>query len=143
MAIVRWDPFREFEDMQRRFQNIAMPTFNESLTRADWAPLVDISESPEAYMIHAELPEVRKEDVRLAYNEGVLTLSGERRHEKEDKNRKFHRVERSYGRFERSFSLPNTIDAKKITATYNNGVLNVMIPKVAPQPSTATEIKIG
>ena len=143
MAIVRWDPFREFEDMQRRVQSAAWPTHNESLTRADWAPLVDISESAEAYTIHAELPDVKKEDVKLTYTEGVLTLAGERRHEKEDKNRKFHRIERSYGRFERSFALPNTVDPKKIAATYKDGVLNVMVPKAVTAPPAATEIKIG
>jgi HSP20 family protein len=140
MAIVRWDPFHELEDLQRRFENYFGTT---PLAKSEWQPAVDIVETPESYNIHAELPDVKKEDVKLTLNNGVLMMSGERRQEKEEKGKKFHRIERSYGRFERSFTLPNAIDDKKISATYTNGVLSIMVPK-APATTPAThEIKIG
>lgn len=150
MSLVRWDPMREFEDMQRRFFGSSLygspqgtGASNENLARAEWQPAVDIAETPEAYQLHAELPDMKKEDIKLTVDDGVLTLMGERRFEKEEKNKKFHRVERSYGRFQRSFTLPDAVDAAKVVASYNNGVLNVMIPKAPVPPPTSKEIKIG
>ncbi len=146
MALVRWDPFREIEDMQRRvasaFAAPFVPAFRESLTRTEWSPAVDIAETPEAYSIHAELPGVKKEDVKVSIDEGVLTVSGERRQEQEEKNKKWHRVERSYGRFERSFTLPSAVNADKVTATYKDGTLNVLVPKTGTTPAKSTDIKI-
>jgi HSP20 family protein len=147
MSIVRWDPMREFEDMQRRLfgGNFLRDygTNNEALARSEWSPAVDIAETPEAYTLHAELPAMKKEDIKLTVEQGVLTLTGERKFEREEKNRKFHRVERSYGRFQRSFTLPQAVDESKVAATYDNGVLNVLIPKAAPPPPMSKEIKIG
>lgn len=148
MSIVRWDPIRELEEMQRRFLgagvfNPQATGSNETLARAEWQPAVDIAETQEAFTLHAELPDVKKEDIKLSVHDGVLTLTGERRFDREEKTKKYHRVERSYGRFQRSFSLPTAVDENKVAATYNNGVLNVMIPKAAPPPATAKEIKIG
>lgn len=147
MSMVRWDPMRELEDMQRRFFGGTLAkdyaTANEALARAEWAPAVDIAETPESYTLHAELPAMKKEDIKVTVEDGVLTLSGERKFEKEEKNKKFHRVERSYGRFQRSFTLPTAVDESKVAATYNNGVLDVLIPKAAPPPPKAKEIKIG
>lgn len=146
MSIVRWDPMREFEDMQRRFfgQNFLKDfTGNEALARSEWAPQVDIAETPEAYTLHAELPGMKKEDIKVTVEEGVLTLKGERKFEKEEKNKKYHRVERSYGMFQRSFTLPQAVDDTKVAANYENGVLNVLIPKAPPPPPKSKEIKIG
>jgi HSP20 family protein len=147
MAITRWDPMRDFEDMQRRFFGGSfLKDFNqgnEALQRAEWAPAVDIAETNEAYTLHAEVPGFKKEDIKLTVEDGVLTLAGERKFETEEKNKKYHRVERSYGRFQRSFTLPNAVDEAKVVATYNNGVLDVMIPKAAPPPPKTKEIKIG
>ena len=115
MTLVRWDPFRELEDMSERLNRVfSRPTLRntgkENLTVADWMPTVDISETESEYLIKAELPEVRKEDVKVTVENGVLTLQGERRQEKEEKGRRFHRVERSYGSFVRSFTLPESVD---------------------------------
>src|SRR4030095_10735521 len=108
MTLVRWDPFRELEDMSDRLNRMfARPALRssgkETMTVADWSPTVDISETDGEYLIKAELPEVKKEDVKVTVENGVLTLQGERRQEKEGTGRRFHRVERSYGSFVRSF----------------------------------------
>ncbi len=116
MAIVKWDPFRELEEMSDRLNRMfARPAMwqgngKEIMTVADWTPLVDISETEGEYLIKAELPEVKKEDVKVTVEDGVLTMQGERKQEKEEKGKKLHRIERSYGRFVRSFTLPDTID---------------------------------
>ncbi len=146
MALVRWDPMRDFEDMQRRlFGSALLKDFNvgnEALQRAEWVPAVDIAETPEAYTLHAELPAMKKEDIKLTVDDGVLTLTGERKLEREEKNKTYHRVERCYGRFQRSFTLPTAVDEAKVAATYDNGVLNVLIPKAAPPPQRSTEVTI-
>ncbi|MFN3680442.1 MAG: Hsp20/alpha crystallin family protein, partial [Nitrospira sp.] len=111
MSLVRWDPFRELEDMTDRLNRIFARSSartvggKEHLTVADWIPTVDISETDQEYLIQAELPEIKKEDVKVTVEDGVLTIQGERHQEKEDKGRKYHRVERSYGTFMRSFTL--------------------------------------
>jgi HSP20 family protein len=104
-------------------------TGKENLTVADWMPTVDISETESEYLIKAELPEVRKEDVKVTVENGVLTLQGERRQEKEEKGRRFHRVERSYGSFVRSFTLPESVDEGGVKAEYKDGVLALHLPK--------------
>ena len=134
MTLVRWDPFRELEDMSERLNRVfSRPTLRntgkENLTVADWMPTVDISETESEYLIKAELPEVRKEDVKVTVENGVLTLQGERRQEKEEKGRRFHRVERSYGSFSRTLTLPEGVDADAVSAEFDRGVLNVHIPK--------------
>lgn len=147
MALVRWDPMRELDDLQRRFFSTALlrdfAQGNEALQRTEWAPAVDIAETPEAYTLHAELPAMKKEDIKLTVEDGVLTLTGERKLEREEKNKTYHRVERSYGRFQRSFTLPTAVDETKVAASYDNGVLNVLIPKAAPPPPKTKEVKIG
>ena len=134
MTLVRWDPFRELEDMSERLNRVfSRPTLRntgkENLTVADWMPTVDISETESEYLIKAELPEVRKEDVKVTVENGVLTLQGERRQEKEEKGRRFHRVERSYGSFVRSFTLPESVDEGGVKAEYKDGVLALHLPK--------------
>jgi len=148
MSLTRWNPAREldevFDRMNRFFPGALARDFGmESLTSSDWAPAVVITETPEAYLIKADLPEVKKEDCKVTLENGVLTLSGERRIEKEEKNRKHHRIERHYGRFVRRFSMPTAIDDQKVSATFRDGVLHVSVPK-APQAHAATrEVKIG
>jgi HSP20 family protein len=147
MSLVRWNPAKELQDMQKRFDAFFGQEFplssHEQMARTEWSPAVDIAETPEGYAIHAEIPGVKKEDVRLTLKDGVLNLSGERHFEREEKNKKFHRVERSYGRFERSFTLPLAVDDNKISAAYNNGVLDVMVPKSSTTKITEKEIRIG
>jgi HSP20 family protein len=155
MALVRWNPMKEIEDMQRRFDNLFGSTLGttttqplglwgtERLSDSDWTPAVDVAETNEGYMINAELPDVRKEDVRLSVQDGVLMLSGERRAEKEEKGKRYFRVERSFGRFDRSFTLPQAVDENKITASFSNGVLHVVVPKTTPGAVSGREIRIA
>jgi HSP20 family protein len=148
MALVRWDPFRELEDMSERLNRMfARPALRssgkETLTVADWVPTVDISETDEEYLIKAELPEVKKEDVKLSVHDDVLSISGERKYEKEEKGKKFHRVERAYGSFTRSFTLPDDADAAKIAAEYKDGVLKVHLPKSEKAKPKSIEVKVS
>jgi HSP20 family protein len=128
----RWDPLREMEEIMRGMQR-AFGTWpgkaEESMTLAEWSPSVDIGENDKEYVVKAELPEVKKEDIKVNVEDGTLCISGERRVEKEEKDMKFHRLERAYGRFERTFSLPDQADADKITSEYKDGILTVHLPK--------------
>ncbi len=144
--VTRWDPFRDFEDMAERMNRILARNGGEgeeALVTADWAPIVDIQESDKEYVIKAELPEVKKEDVKLTLVDGVLSLEGERRQEKEEKNKKFHRVERSYGRFVRSFTMPADADEKSVRADFKDGMLNVHIAKSEMAKPKSVEIKVA
>jgi HSP20 family protein len=149
MTLVRWDPFRELEDMSERLNRMFSRSVatakngKEALTVADWIPTVDISETDGEYVIKAELPEVKKEDVKVTLEDGVLTLTGERRQEKEEKNTKYHRVERSYGSFVRSFSLPDLVDETKVKAEYKDGMLNLHLPKSEKTKPRAIEVKVA
>lgn len=148
MALVRWDPFRELEEMSDRLNRVfTRPTVRtngkEQLTVADWMPIVDISETDGEYLIKAELPEVKKEDVKVTVENGVLTLQGERRQEKEEQGKKYHRVERSYGSFVRSFTLPESIDESGVKAEYKDGVLNLHLPKSEKVKPKAIEVKVA
>lgn len=148
MSLVRWDPFRELEDMSERLNRMfARPalrhTGKETLTVADWMPVVDISENDGEYLIKAELPEVKKEDVKVTVEDGVLSIQGERRQEKEEKGKKYHRVERSYGSFVRSFTLPESVDETAVKAEYKDGVLNLHLPKSEKVKPKAIDVKVG
>lgn len=151
MAVVRWDPFRELEEMSDRLNRmVARPAISpaagsakEVMTVADWTPTVDISESEAEYAIKAELPEVKKEDVKVTVEDGVLTIQGERKQEKEEKGKKYHRIERSYGRFVRSFTLPDTVDEGKVKAEYADGVLHLHLPKSEKAKPKQIDVKIG
>jgi HSP20 family protein len=148
-ALMRWDPFRELEDMSERLNRM----FNrpagrstdgkEAITVADWIPTVDIAETDTDYQIKAELPEVKKEDVKVTVEDGVLTIQGERRHETEEKGKKYHRVERSYGSFVRSFTLPDHVDDAKVKAEYKDGMLHLHLPKSEKAKPKAIDIKVG
>lgn len=138
-----WDPFQELNELQNRlttlFGRTALRPGNgeEAITIADWAPAVDISEDDKEYMVKAELPGLKREEVKVTVEDGVLSISGERKVEKEEKGKKYHRVERSYGSFVRSFTLPEGCDTSKVNAEFKEGVLNVHLaksPKVQPRP---------
>ena len=152
MSLVRWDPFRELEDMSDRLNRafgrsaIARPTGNgnkDALTVFDWAPSVDIVETPEEFIVKAELPDVKKEDVKVSVDGGVLRIEGERKQEKEEKGKKYHRVERSYGSFFRSFTLPDNVDEGKVQAEFKDGILNVRLHKAEKVKPKAIEIKVA
>jgi HSP20 family protein len=115
----------------------------DAMTAFDWAPSVDIAETPEEFLIKAELPEVKKEDVKVSVENGVLRLAGERKQEKEEKGRKYHRVERSYGSFLRTFTLPDNVDDTKVHAEFKDGVLNVRLPKTEKAKPKAIEVKVS
>jgi HSP20 family protein len=147
-ALMRWDPFRELEDMTDRLNRIfARPALRtngkETMTVADWVPTVDISETEGEYLIKAELPEVKKDDVKVTLEDGILTIQGERRREKEEKTTKYHRVERSYGSFVRSFSLPDQVDENRVKAEFKDGMLNLHIPKSEQAKPRAIEVKVA
>lgn len=147
MNITRWDPFREMEELSTRLNRMfgrsgLTTTSGETLSFPDWAPSVDVAETAEEFQIKAELPGVKKEDLKVHVESGVLTLSGERRQEKEEKGKKYHRVERSYGSFMRSFTLPDGVDAAKLHAEYKDGLLNVRLPKTAAEKPKAVEVKV-
>jgi HSP20 family protein len=149
MNVVRWDPFRELEEMSDRLNRVfGRPTTQrkggkETMTVADWSPAVDIGESEREYLIHVELPEVKKEDVKVSVQEGVLTIHGERKQEKEEKGKQYHRVERSYGSFARSFTVPDGVDETKVTAEFKDGMLNLHLPKSERAKPKAIDVKIG
>jgi HSP20 family protein len=149
MALVKWDPFRDLEEMSDRLNRIfARPATwqgpgKEIMTVADWTPTVDISETEAEYLIKAELPEVKKEEVKVTVEDGVLTILGERTQEKEEKGKKFHRVERSYGRFVRSFTLPDSVDEGQVKAEYADGVLNLHLPKSEKAKPKQIEVKVA
>ncbi|MFO0705490.1 MAG: Hsp20/alpha crystallin family protein [Nitrospira sp.] len=147
-ALMRWDPFRELEDMSDRLNRMfARPAVRtngkETLTVADWVPTVDISETDGEYLIKAELPEVKKEDVKVTLEDGVLTIQGQRRQEKEEKTTKYHRIERSYGTFVRSFSLPDQVNESGVNAEFKDGMLNLHIPKSEKAKPRAIEVKVA
>lgn len=147
MSIVTWDPFRELEDVSNRlnrmFSRSAITRDKDALTVFDWAPTVDIAETAEEYQIKAELPEVKKEDIKVSIDNNMLRIEGERRQEKEEKGKKWHRVERSYGSFLRTFTLPENADGSKMSAEYKNGMLNVHLPKAAKAAPKTVEVKGG
>lgn len=148
--VTRWDPFKDLDELQGRLSTLfgRAPVRKEGereerMTLTDWAPLVDVIEDEKEYLVKAELPEVKKEDVKIAVQDDVLTMSGERMQEKEEKGKKFHRIERAYGSFSRSFTLPEDADASKITADFKNGVLTVHLPKSERAKPKSIEVKIG
>jgi len=147
-ALMRWDPFRELEEMSHRLNRmVTRPATGtngkEALTVADWMPTVDISETAGEYVIQAELPEVKKDDVKVTLEEGVLTIQGQRRQQTDEKTTKYHRVERSYGTFVRSFSLPDQVNESGVKADFKDGVLNLHIPKSEKVKPRAIEVNVA
>jgi HSP20 family protein len=137
MNLVKWDPFRELEEVSNRLNRLfgRSPSRAESgqemLAVADWSPSADISETDAAYLIKAEIPGVKKEDVKVTIQDGMLTMQGERKMEKEEKGKKFHRIERSYGNFVRSFRLPDDADENSVKAEFKDGMLDITVTKSA------------
>jgi HSP20 family protein len=148
--LITWNPLREMDEAQNRFNPFFLAGFPNrmgsgeihSLTVADWSPEVDISEDDRGYLLKADLPEMKKDDVRVTVEDGILCVSGERKTEKEDQKRKFHRTERSFGNFRRSFTLPADADSTKVTAEFCDGVLKVHLPTTPIARSKAIEVKV-
>jgi len=141
MTLVRWSPFRELEEMQRNLSRILDDATFSGTEAGQWLPAVDIRETDDALLVQAELPGIDKKDVSVEVKDGVLTISGERKFEKDVKEENVHRIERSYGRFVRSFSLPTNVDTDKVEATMKNGVLDIRLPKKESAKPKAITVK--
>src|SRR5467141_2675199 len=148
--VITWNPLREMAEAQNRFNPFLWGGFPNrmgcdefpSLAVSDWSPEVDISQDDHGYMLKADLPEMKKDDVRVTVEDGILCVFGERKSEKEDQKRKFHRIERAYGNFRRSFTLPEDTDSKKVTAEFRDGVLKVHLPTTAIAKTKAVQVKV-
>ena len=140
----RWDPFRDLqrlqEEVSRAFDDRLSLRTGESV---GWTPAVDIYEDEEGVSLHFDLAGVEPKDVDIRFENGVLTLRGERKLDREDKRENYHRVELAYGTFTRSFSLPGTIDAEKIRAEAKNGILTVQLPKKAEAKPKSIQVKVS
>ena len=146
MTIVRYDPFRDLrtlqEEVNRLFStNLTRAFDDEGIGRGAWAPSVDIYENKDQIVLEAELPGMKQEEFDLSIENNVITLRGERKFEKTDETDNYHRVERSYGSFTRSFTLPQTVSAEGATAEYSNGVLRVTLPKREETKARRIEVK--
>jgi HSP20 family protein len=149
MDVRRWEPFRELEDMRARLNTIfggrgQLPVqgSREAMTVADWVPSVDIAETEEEYLIKAELPEIKKDEVSITVQDGVLAIRGERKSESEEKTKKYHRMERSYGIFMRRFIVPEGVDEQKLRAEFKDGMLYLHLPKSPKAQPRAIEVEI-
>ncbi len=130
--LVSWNPYREFHNVAERLNRAFSGTparRDEEMSLGTWLPPVDIAEDKDRIVLTAELPGFKEDQIEIQMEGGVLTLRGERKFEDEKEGRNFHRVERSYGQFVRSFTLPNNVDREKIKATFHNGLLEIALPK--------------
>jgi HSP20 family protein len=150
-TLTKWNPFQEMEEVQNRLSRffggfptlpIRFPKNGEKVKLPDWSPLVDIVEDDQEYLFKADLPEMKKDDVKVTIENGILYISGERKFEKEEKKRKFHRLERFFGTFKRTFTVPEDADATKIVAEFHDGVLQVHLPKIPMAKPKAIEVKV-
>lgn len=155
MAIVRWKPERELEawspfrdlmNIQREIGRVFDSLFGDvdgGRMAMEWSPRVDVLENNDSYILRAELPGVNKNDVKITLRDNILTIKGEKKQEKEEKDASFHRTERVYGSFERSFTLPSGVKSDKIDATYKDGVLTITLPKVEEAKPKEIEVKVS
>jgi HSP20 family protein len=141
MSLIKWDPFRELNALNERVGSFMGSNWDRALSTTTWNPSVDIFENGNEVVIKAELPGMDAKDIEVKLEDNVLTLKGERRFEKEAKEENYHRVEREYGVFSRSFSLPAAVNGDKVTAEYKDGILKVLLPK--KEETKAKPIKIA
>lgn len=146
MALIPFDPFRELEALSTRLNKV----FGGSVIRPEepdgfgaWAPALDVEETDKEYLIKADLPEVKKADVKVGIEDGVLTIEGERKQEKEEKNKRFHRVERTYGRFVRRLTVPSDVEQAQVAGEFKDGVLHIRLPKSAAAKPRSVEVKVS
>lgn len=147
MYLSRWNPARDLvgiaDEMNRLVDTVFRGDTREiSLFKGVWSPAVDISEDKDNFYLQVELPGMKRNDVKVRYEEGLLTITGEKKSEKEEKDVNYHRVERSYGKFERSFRVPNRIISEKINADFSDGVLTITLPKAEEIKPKEIEVKI-
>jgi len=150
-ALTRWNPFHEMEEMQRRLSSLIdlgsarrnLANEEESIVLSEWTPPVDVVEDDKEYLVKVELPGIARDAVKVTTENGTLTIAGERKSESEAKGRKFHRMECNYGRFERSFALPDDADSNKVQAEFKEGVLRVHVAKCEKARPKQIEVKVG
>lgn len=153
MSLIRWNPTRELttfptdlfniqREINRMFDSFFRGWRDEDTTVSTWSPAVDIAEQNDAYVVKVELPGVSKDDVKVTLENNVLTIRGEKKLEKEIKKEDYHRIERCYGSFNRSFTLPSTVKSEKIDATYKDGVLTITLPKAEEAKPKQIEVKV-
>lgn len=144
MTLMKWDPWREIEDMFDRYTKaVGWPRGGqEALASSDWSPRVDIVESEQEFLIKADIPGVEKDHVKVSVENGVLTIHGERKSEKEEKDAKFHRVERFTGTFVRRFTVPENVDSDAIKAVFKDGMLTLHLPKTEKALPKALDIHV-
>jgi HSP20 family protein len=146
-ALAKWNPFREVDDLHKRITALfTRPTplngGGETIALAEWAPAVDVTEDEKEFLIQAELPDMKKEDIKVTVEDGVIHLTGQRKFEKEEKGKKWHRIERCYGGFERAFTLPDGTNPDGLTAKYKDGMLRVHLPKTETPRPKPIEVKV-
>jgi HSP20 family protein len=153
MSLVRWNPARELatwpsdlfgiqREMNKMFDGVFRGTGDEDYSFSSWTPAVDIAEHDDEYLVKVELPGVNKDEVKLTLENNILTIRGEKKQEKETKKENYHRVERSYGSFQRSFTLPAAVKSDKIDASYKDGILTVSLPKAEEAKPKQIEVKV-
>ena len=155
MSLIRWNPLHELDrwpsdffgvqrDINRLFDNFFRSSVGseETMATSVHAPSVDIAEQENEFVVKVELPGVEKEDVKISLESNILTIKGEKKQEKEEKNKNFHRLERSYGSFQRSFTLPSSVKSEKIDAVFTNGILNITLPKIEEAKPKQIEVKV-
>jgi len=136
MALIRWDPFREISSLQERMNRLfsdvrsRKPFGEEEIVQGTWVPAVDIYETTDSIVLKAELPGITKEDISVEVKDNTLTLKGEKKFEKVVNEENYHRVERSYGTFQRAFTLPGTVEQDKVKAKFKDGILEITLPKM-------------
>jgi HSP20 family protein len=145
MQLTRWNPFMELDQIQQRLNRLFLdrPLKGHDEPFADFMPAVDITETDADFIVKADLPEVKKEDIKVHVDDGVLAIEGERKQEKEETGRRFYKIEREYGRFVRRFSLPTEVEADRVRAEFKNGVLEVVLPKAAAAKPKMIDVKVG
>ena len=148
MRPISRDTLRDLQNMSDRIdrllagRNIPSAGRDEAMALVDWAPAVDVMETDDEFQIRAELPGVEKKDVKLSVENGVLLISGHREQEKEEKGKRYHKIERAYGNFARSFTVPEAVDAEKVTAELKHGLLTVRLPKSEKARPKSIEVKV-
>ena len=144
MQLTRFNPLAEIEEIQNRLNRMFLDRSGKTQEAgfADFMPAVDIEETDGEFIVKADLPDVKKEEIKIHLQEGVLAIEGERRQEKEEKGKRFHKVEREYGRFVRRFALPTEVEGDKVRAEFKDGVLNVVLPKAPAAKPTHIEVKV-
>ena len=142
---VRWDPFRELESFSSRLNHLlGQPAQDrrDEMMFADWSPALDVEETDQEYLLKTDLPEVKKETLKVGLESGVLTIEGERKYEKDATTKRLHRMERNYGRFLRRLTVPTEVDQQKIAADFKDGVLTVHLPKSSTSRPRKVDIQV-